>query len=163
MGLAGTLINVTPNEIVYRLANTSGEGDPFGTSFIITANGSSGPLVRDLVDDCVNSTWGRAASGRLRRVCRAGLDGLGTVAPGAWTQALARDLLLGDGTIQAGNLIMPRAELDLTPESGSPPALFPMVTVGVSGDGTPRIEIATAAAGGSAILRVRLRSSPGVR
>lgn len=155
MALTATLVNVTPNELVYLISN---EGDEPGTSLVIPAAGGATP---DLVTDCVTATWGRAASARLRQVCRAGLDGLGTVAAGAWTQALARDLLSDNGATQAGSALMPRAELALLPLATGP--LLAEATANVDGSGRPEIDITAAAVSGTAILRVRLRSTPGVK
>lgn len=164
MGLSASIVNVTPNELVYLIVNVStGELDPLGTSVTITANETVSVGAGDLCLDCIKNTWGRAASAKLRRVCRAGLDGLGTVAAGAWTQVLARDLLNGNGASQAGSQLMPRAEIDLQPATGAAggPVCEALINVGV--DGTPVVTITAAAVAGSAILRLRLRSSPGVR
>lgn len=152
MALNFELVNVTANEIVFFVHNEGGEGG-FGTSLQITT--------ADLVAACVDDTWGRAASVRLRQVCRAGLDGLGNVAAGAWTQALARDLMLCDGTEQAGNPIMPRAEVDLVWRGGA--TLNPRVDIGVDGAGLPQIDLATVAADGQFYVRLRLRATPSVR
>ena len=152
MPLNVELVNVTPNEIVWLVQNEGGEGG-FGTSVQITTS--------DLAAACVDDTWGRAASARLRQVCRAGLDGLGNVAAGAWTQALARDLMLCDGAVQAGNAIMPRGEVELVWRSGA--TLNPRVDIGVDGAGLPQIDLATVAADGTFYVKLRLRSTPGVR
>lgn len=161
MGLAPTLVNVTPNEIVYLLQNTpDGEG-VYGTSTIISSDGFTSQTTRDLVVDCDDTTWGRAVCARLRQVCYAGLNGLGAVAAGGWTQALARDLLIGNGTSQAGGPLMPRAELDLQPVAGAPLVAEADANVDVSG--YPTIVVTSAAVSGSCILRVRLRATPGVR
>lgn len=162
MGLSVSLINATPNELVYLITNTSADGG-LGTAVTITANESFTPNSVDLVIDSAVTTWGRAVCARLRQVCRAGLDGLGAVAAGAWTQAQVRDLLLGNGATQAGGPLMPRAELDLQPRTGVAGGLLVEADVDEDGSGIPEINLTTAAVAGTAILRVRLRSTPGVR
>lgn len=166
MPLRAQLVNVTPNELVYLITNTGsgGEFPVFETSMTISASDAGSP---DLATDCVDSSWGSAACSRLRAVCRAGLDGLGNVAAGAWTQVQARDLLLGNGLTQVGGPLMPRAELQLHMTAQvagiGAGALLPEADVDVDADGIPEINITTAGVGGQAILRVRLRSTPGVR
>lgn len=155
MALTATLVNVTPNELVYLITNAA----TLGTSLTITADGSATP---DLATDCVNNTWGRAAAARLRQVCRAGLDGLGAQPAGGWTQAEARDLLTGNGATQAGGPLMPRAEIDLLPVAGAAGGSLCEADIDVDANGVPEINITAAAVAGSAIMRVRLRSSPGV-
>lgn len=151
MPLNVELVNVTPNEIVYFVQNEGGEGG-FGTSAQITTS--------DLAQACVDNTWGRAACPKLRQVCRAGLDGLGTVAAGAWTIDLARDLFLCDGREPAGGVLMPRAEVDIVHQSGA--ALVPRVDVGADA-GEPLIALETEAADGSFYVKIRLRATPNIR
>lgn len=155
MALTATLVNVTANELVYRITNAA----TLGTTLNITASGAATP---DLATDCVTNTWGRVACSKLRQVCRAGLDGLGDQAAGGWTQAEARDLLQGDGATTAGSPLMPRAELDLQGDSGAAGGPLAEVLVNVSA-GVPILTITAAAVAGDSILRVRLRSSPGVK
>lgn len=154
MALTAALVNVTPNELVYLVTNAA----TLGTSATITASGAATP---DLATDCVTNTWGRAACSRLRQVCRAGLDGLGAQAAAGWTQAEAQDLLQGNGATQAGSPLMPRAELDLVPLTGVAGGALVEATANVSG-GVPTIDLTAVATAGTCILRVRLRSSPGV-
>lgn len=156
MALTATLVNVTPNELVYLINNEA----TLGTSLTIPSAGGATP---DLATDCVSSTWGRAACTRLRQVCRAGLDGLGAQAAGGWNQAEARDLLLGNGATQAGSPLMPRAELDLQPASGVAGGPLCEADANVDGSGYPTIAITAAGVAGTCILRVRLRSTPGVK
>lgn len=155
MALTATLVNVTPNELVYLIANAA----TLGTSLTITASGAATP---DLATDCVNNTWGQAACSRLRQVCRAGLDGLGAQPAAGWTQAEAQDLLQGNGATQAGSPLMPRAELDIVPLTGVAGGALIEATANVSG-GVPTIDITAVAVAGTALLRVRLRSTPGVK
>jgi hypothetical protein len=155
MALTATLVNVTPNEIVYLLTNAA----TLGTSLTIPASGGATP---DLATDCVSSTWGRAACTRLRQICRAGLDGLGAQAAGGFTQAEARDLLLGNGATTYGSPLAPRAEIDLMPVSGVAGGPLCEVDANVTGGGVPQLDITAAGVAGNCLLRVRLRSSPGV-
>lgn len=155
MGLSATLVNVTANELVYLINNVSAEGSPPGTTLTI-----GNPA---LTIACTVDGWGRAACPRLRAVCDAGDNGLGLVAAGGWTQALARDLFLGNGATQAGGPLMPRAEIDLQPVDGVAGGCLAEANVDVDGDGKPVIVITTVAVVGRALLRIRLRSSPGVR
>jgi hypothetical protein len=155
MGLTATLVNVTADELVFLINNAAAEGSPPGTAVIITAD--------NLVVASETSTWGRAAAPRLRDVCAAGDVGLGTVAANAWTQAQARDLYIGNGATQAGSALMPRAELDLQPVSGVAGGCLAEVDANVDGTGRPELWITTVAVVGAAILRVRLRSTPGVK
>lgn len=154
MALTAALVNVTPNEIVYLITNAV----TLGTSLTITASGAATP---DLATDCIVSTYGRAACTRLRQVCRAGLDGLGATAAAGWNQAKAQDLLAGNGTSQGGSPLMPRAEIDLQPVSGVAGGPLIEATANVS-SGVPTIDITAVAVAGTCIMRVRLRSSPGV-
>lgn len=156
MALTATLVNVTANEIVYLLTNAA----TLGTSLTIPAAGGATP---DLATDCVDDTWGRAACSRLRQVCRAGLDGLGAQSAGGWNQAETRDLLLGNGATQAGGPLMPRAEIDLQPVNGAAGGPLCEADVDVDGSGNPEINITAAGVAGDCIMRIRLRSTPGVR
>jgi hypothetical protein len=155
MALTATLVNVTPDELVYLIVNAA----TLGTTATITASGAATP---DLATDCVNATWGRAACTKLRKVCRAGLDGLGAQAAAGWTQAEARDLLAGNGATQAGSALMPRAEIDIQPTSGVAGGALVEADVNVSA-GVPIITLTAVAVAGEAIMRVRLRSTPGVK
>lgn len=155
MAATATLVNVTPNEIVYLINNAA----VLDTTFTITATGAATP---DLVTDCVSTTWGRAACARLRQVCRAGLDGLGLQAAAGFNQAEARDLLLGNGATTAGGALMPRAEIDIQPVGGA--AGGPLVEADANvAAGVPTIVLTMAAVAGDALLRIRLRSTPGVK
>lgn len=154
MALTAALVNVTPNELVYLITNAA----TLGTSLSITSSGAATP---DLATDCVTNTWGRAACSRLRQVCRAGLDGLGSQAAAGFTQAEARDLLLGNGATTFGGPLAPRAEVDLVPVTGVAGGPLCEVDANVSG-GVPTLDITAAAVAGTCLMRVRLRSSPGV-
>jgi hypothetical protein len=156
MALTAILVNVTANELVYKITNAA----TLGTTLTIPAAGGATP---DLATDCVDDTWGRAACAALRAVCRAGLDGLGAQAAGGWTQAKARDLLMGDGTTQAGGPLMPRAEIDLQPATGAAGGPLCEVDVDVDGSGRPEINITAAAVAGDCYMRVRLRASSSVK
>lgn len=156
MAVTAVLVNVTPNELVYLLTNAA----TLGTSLTIPAAGGATP---DLATDCVTNTWGQAASPRLRKVCRAGLDGLGSQPAGGWIAAEAADLLFGNGATQAGSALMPRAEVDLVPLTGVAGGALFEATANVDGSGNPQIDITAVAVAGTGLLRVRLRSTPGVK
>jgi hypothetical protein len=156
MALTATLVNVTANELVYLIVNAA----TLGTTATIPATGGATP---DLATDCVTNTWGRAACSKLRKVCRAGLDGLGAQAAGGWIQAEARDLLLGNGATQAGSPLMPRAEIDLQPLSGVAGGALAEADVDVDAGGIPEINLTAVAVAGECIMRIRLRSTPGVK
>lgn len=155
MALSATLVNVTPNELVYLIANVA----TLGTTATITASGAATP---DLATDCVTSTWGRAACSRLRKVCRAGIDGLGAQAAAGFTQAEAKDLLAGNGATTYGSPLGPRAEIMITPTVGVAGGALVEANVDVSA-GVPIITLTSVATAGEALLYVKLRSSPGVK
>lgn len=100
------------NRIVYLCT-----ADSTGGSANITSTGGATP---DLVTDGAINTDGGAVSAALRRVCRAGLDGLGSVAAAGFDQAKSRNLFLGNGTSSIGNgKTTPTAQLRLVPNSGA--------------------------------------------
>lgn len=155
MALTATLVNVTANELVYLVANAT----TLGTTLTITASGAATP---DLATDCVTATWGRAACSALRQVCRAGIDGLGAQAAAGFSQAEARDLLAGNGATQYGSPLGPRAEIDLQPTVGVAGGALIEADVDQSA-GVPIITITAVAVAGQCLMRVRLRSSPGIK
>ncbi len=156
-----TLVNVTPNELVYLVTAAEGAAPP--NAGIITTTGAVGGVASpDLAVDCVKNTWGRAACKRLRQVCRAGIDGLGLQAANGWSAAEALDLLMGDGATQAGSQLMPRAEVDLQPVNGVAGGALIEIEAGQAA-GAPILTITAAAVAGQCILRIRLRSTPGVK
>lgn len=149
MPATATLVNVTPNKLTYLIANAGQQA----ADVDITADASATP---DLVTDCADDAWGRVACARLRKVCRAGLDGLGKQAAAGWTQAEARDLLLGDGSTQAGTALMPRAFCRIVNVDGE-------ITVEADvAAGIPKL-VVSAGAASSGYLFIELQSSPGVK
>ena len=162
MALTAALVSVTPNKLTYLVTNVT----TLGTSLTIPAAGGATP---DLATDCVNHaygggvTGGRAAAPRLRKVCRAGLDGLGGVAAGAWTAAKAADLLFGNAATPAGTALMPRAKVVITPLTGVAGGPLIEATANVDGSGRPQIDITAAGVAGTALLEVELQSSSGVK
>lgn len=154
MALTATLVYVGPNRITYLIDNPNGA---LGTSKTITADGSATP---DLVTDCVKSTFGRAASARLRAVCRAGLDGLGTVAAKNFTKAQAQDLFCGNGSSLAGNAIMPRAIIRIAGAVGAAGGPIAEVNADVDGAKVPKLTITAASVEGQAYLHIELQASP---
>lgn len=153
MAATATLVNVTANRLVYLITNAV----TLATSLTITASGAATP---DLATDCATNTWGRAACARLRKVCRAGLDGLGAQAAGGWTQAEARDLLTGNGATQAGSALMPRAICRLVPVTGVAGGPLAEVDANVDGSGRPQLDLTFVAVAGTALLFVELQASP---
>ncbi len=162
MALTAALVSVTPNKLTYLITNAA----TLGTSATIPAAGGATP---DLATDCVNAaagggvTGGRAACARLRKVCRAGLDGLGAQAAGGWTAAEAADLLFGNSATPAGTALMPRAQVTLVPLTGVAGGPLVEATANVDGSGRPQIDLTAVAAAGTCLLIVELQSSPGVK
>lgn len=149
MALTITRVWTEPNYIAY-LVTTS--GSPLGGEGTIPAAGGVTP---DLVTDGAINTDGGANSSALRRVVRAGLDGIGTVAAGALTQADARNLLLGDGSTSIGNgKTTPRALVTVVPRTGT--VADWKVDADVDGSGRPEINIDAAAVAATAYLYVKL-------
>lgn len=161
MALTAALVSVTPNKLTYLITNAT----TLGTSATITASGAATP---DLATDCVNAaagavTGGRAACARLRKVCRAGLDGLGAQAAGGFTAAEAADLLFGNSATPAGSALMPRALVKLVPLTGVAGGPLVEATANVDGSGRPQIDLTAVAVAGTCLLIVELQSSPGVK
>ena len=156
MALTAALVSVTPNRFAYVVTNAA----TLGTSLSIPAAGGATP---DLATDCVVNTWGKAACSKLRKVCRAGLDGLGAQAAGGWTAAEAADLLFGNSTTQAGSALMPRARVVITPLTGVAGGPLLEATANVDGSGRPQIDLTAVAVAGTALLSIELASSPGVK
>lgn len=139
------------NRIVYLL--TTG-GSPLGGTSSIPATGGVTP---DLVTDGAINTDGGAVAAALRRVVRAGLDGLGVVAAAGFTQAISRLLFLSGGGATLGNgFTTPTAQLRLVPSTGTVAdwKLDANVTAGV-----PQIDITAAAVAATAYLYVELDHS----
>lgn len=123
-------------------------GDAMGGAVTIPNDGGASP---DLLTDTL--------PGPLKQIARARLDGIGTIAPGALTQAQARALLLSDGVAaNVGNNRVPRAICRSTSRAG---ASSSMVDANVDGDGDPVIAV-TVAANELAYLDIELANGAGV-
>jgi hypothetical protein len=153
MALTATLVESTANRLRYLLENTS----PPGTTVTIANDGGASPdLQTDLATD---------PSGPLRKIIRARLDGIGTIAAGTpLTQAQARDILNSDGGgASVGNNAVPRAICKVTPRAaGTTGVANWAVDVDVDGDGDPVVVITTQDAGfgdGDAYLDIHVRHS----
>jgi hypothetical protein len=140
------------NQIVYLL---TAEGSPVGGTTNIPAAAGVTP---DLVTDGANIASGEANGTALRRVVRAGLDGTGLIAAGAFTQALARSLLmLDDATALLGGILCPRAKLRIVKRTGLTTEW--LIDANVDGSSRPRIDIEASAVAGTAYLYVELNHS----
>lgn len=151
MAITCTHVWTDKNQLVYLL---NSDGSPASASGNIPAAGGATP---DLVTDAANNTFGGAASVALTKVVRAGLDGLGTVAAGAWVQADARALLMLDGSTGIGGVLTPRTKLRLMKRTGVTADWI--IDANVDGSGRPRIDYAVATAAGTAYLYVELNHS----
>lgn len=149
-----SLVWVDKNQIVYLLTNG---GSPLGGEGTIP---SAGGVTPDLATDVANNVFGEAGGKALRAACRAGLDGLGTVAAGAWTQALARALLMLNAGASAvnsfGGILAARLQCNVVPSTGT--AAW-VCDVDVDGSGRPEINVTSTAAAGTALLYVKLAHS----
>lgn len=146
-----SLVWVDRNKLVYLLTNG---GSPLGGEGTIPSAGGATP---DLATDVANSVFGEAGGRALRTACRAGLDGLGNVAAGGFTQATARALLmLNAGAANAntfGGVLAARLQCSVVPSTGT--AAW-VVDVDVDGSGRPEINVTSTAAAGTAYLHVDL-------
>jgi len=146
MAATATLVFAGNNRLRYLIA-----GDEMGGSVTIPNAGGASP---DLLTDVL--------PGPLRQIVRANLDGIGTIAPGALTQAQARALLLSDGSAaNVGNNRVPRAICRLTDRTiGATPAPN-VVDANVDMNGAPVITV-TMDADAVAYLDIELANGIGV-
>lgn len=152
MALTATLAWVDSNSLVYRIVNAA----TLGTTVTITASGAATP---DLVTDGASTAFGKPVSAALRRVVRAGLDGIGSVAAGALTQANARALLLEDGLIgTSSGVTTPNARMSLVNRATAGNDQM-QVDANVDGSGRPTIVITCAAVACTYYLHVDLNHS----
>jgi hypothetical protein len=125
MATTAQLVYQGHNNLRYKIT-TNGGSVPGGSVTIPSTGGATPDLRTD------------ALAGPLRAISRAGVDGIGTVAPLALTQAQARDILVADGTgASVGNKNAPRARLQFAPRSA---AGF-SVDVNVDGSHNPNITV----------------------
>jgi hypothetical protein len=152
MTIAVSRVWTDKNQIVYLLDS---DGSPASSTASITASGAVTP---DLVTDGANTASGEAIGPAMRRVVRAGLDGLGLIAAGGFTQALARSLLtLDDAAAALGGVLAPRARTSLIKRTGATANW--LIDANVDGSSRPQIDIAVATAAGTAYLYVQLNHS----
>jgi hypothetical protein len=145
MAITFTLVESTPYRLRYLAVNAS----PFGTTATIPNDGGATPDLRtDLAND---------PSGPLRAIVRAGVDGIGTVAAGALTQAQARAIMNSDNTGSVGNDLVPRAITTVTPR-GTTPVVFG-VDINVDGQADPVVIVTSSAATGEAYVDIHARHS----
>jgi len=153
MALTAALVESTANRLRYLLTNVS---PPTTTVTIPNDGGVTPDLLTDLATD---------PSGPLRRIIRARVDGIGTIAAGTpLTQAQARDILNDDGTATVGNNNVPRAICTVTGRTVGLNGLVPpwAVDVNVDGGGDPVIVVRTLGAnysGATAYLDVHVQHS----
>lgn len=147
MPLTAVLVNSTPYRLRYLVTNTS----PIAAALTIPNDAGATPDLRtDLAGD---------PSSALREIMEAGVNGIGTVAAGALTQAQARDLLLGDQTANVGNDLVPRAMVTITPRATTASWA---VDVNVDAQNDPIINVIAevgVAPGAEAYVDVHFRSS----
>ncbi|HEX7095169.1 MAG TPA: hypothetical protein VF183_04765 [Acidimicrobiales bacterium] len=147
--MTATLVWVDGNSLVYRIDNVA----TLGTSVTITSTGAATP---DLVTDAANTSFGQAATA-LRKIVRAGLDGLGTIAAAGFTQATARALYLGDASTTIGGVNTPRARIRTQMRTVAADAQL-QVDCNVAA-GVPTIVVTAAAVAFNAYLYVELDHS----
>lgn len=156
MGASAQHVWTDANQLVYLVTSFISGEFTIGGTVTISADGSASP---DLVTDAADASYGRAASVALTRVCRAGLDGLGNIAAGAWTQAQARALLMLDGSAAIGGVLTPRTRLRLSATFDAGGEVAACADVDVDGSGNPEINVTVANNVGSVYLYVELNHS----
>jgi hypothetical protein len=126
MPTTAVLVYQGHNNLRYKITTEGGRTAPGGTVTIPSTGGATPDLQTD------------ALAGPIHEIARAGVDGIGTVAPLALTQAECRDILVADDTgASVGSRQAPRARLQLAPRSA---AGF-SVDVNVDGSANPEIII----------------------
>lgn len=140
-----TLVWVDKNKLVYLIANP----DADGTAIPITSSGAATP---DLATDVANAAFGEAGGVALRKACRSGLDGNGSIAAAGYNQAQARALLLLNGASAIGGVLTPRLQCRFIPATGTAAAAIDADVVA----GVPKIVIDPTAAAGNGYLHVEL-------
>lgn len=142
MAITFTLVHSSTNRLRYLAVNS---GSPLGGTASIPNDGGATP---DLLTDVV--------AGPIRAVVRARLDGIGTVAAGALSQAQARAAMNEDGTVSIGNVLVPRTRTTVTPRSGTSAWV---VDVNVDGAGDPVVAVTSTAAAGDAYIDIQTAGS----
>lgn len=128
MAVTALLVYQGHNNLRYKIT-AAGQGG----SVTITGDGSPTP---DLQTDTL--------AGGLHTIALAGVDGIGTIAAGALTQADARDILLADDSgASVGNAKAPRARCVLSLRS----QIEASVDADVDGNANPNIVVTLSAVG----------------
>lgn len=143
MAVTFALVESTAYRLRY-LATCDGTG---ATANIPNDGGATPDLLTDLATD---------PSGPLRKIVRARLDGIGTVAAGALTQAQARAIFNSDNTANVGNDYVPRAILTFTIRTG---AAIWSVDANVDGQGDPVIAVTCNSVASTAYIDIHARHS----
>ncbi len=138
MSVTALLVYQGHNNLRYRITGESLDGSESVT--IPSAGGATPDLQTDTL------------AGPLHTISLAGVDGIGTVAAGALTQAQCRDILVADDSgASVGNAKAPRAKLLLAPRA----LIEASVDVDVDGSANPEI-IVTLSGNGVCYLDVEL-------
>lgn len=154
MGAAITLAKVDANSIVYLVESNNaggGEGGEIGGTTSVDLTTEVSIVGTALAPDAASTAYGLPAGAQFRRVCRAGLDGLGVIVAGAPTQAQVRALFFGDGAVDLGPV--PRARCRFVRREGDVWA-----SADASADGTA-IEVTVSNALGYVYLVIELAHS----
>jgi hypothetical protein len=143
MTVTAALVNATPNNLRYLITSDVGGG----TVVIANAAGATPDLQTDSV------------VGPIKRIARARVDGIGTIAPLATiTAAQSRAMLLADGTSSIGNANVPRAVSTLQVRSG---LAVMSVDATVDGSTNPTLTVTSSAAVGVAYLDIQIPGAIG--
>lgn len=127
MAATAVLVFAGNNRLRYLIT-----GDGAGGTATIPNDGGASP---DLQTDTL--------PGGLKQIATARANGIGTIAPGALTQAQARALLLSDGSTAVGNNKVPRAICRASVRAVA--TEVPLVDANVDGDGDPIVTCAVVA------------------
>lgn len=146
MAVTAVLQRATSHQLVYLVTS-----DGAGGSLLITSSGAATP---DLATDTA------AVNGPMKRIARAGLDGIGLIpAAGFDSQAKASALLQNlDPTSVLGNVTVPRATMICQGKTVDDAWLC---TTGVSA-GTPDVLIVHGAAAATAVLTIKTPHSTAI-
>lgn len=138
MAVTAVLQRATPHQLVYLVTS-----DVAGGTVTI---GSSGGATPDLATDVATTT------GPMKRIGRAGLDGIGLIAAGGFDAVAKSNALLQnlDPTSVLGNSTVPRATMDCQGQTVDDEWL---VTTTVAG-GNPQVSVTHGAAVATAVLTI---------
>lgn len=122
-------------------------------SYLLTGDGAGGTLTFANAGGATPDLTTDASAGPLKTIFTSGVNGIGTVAPGALTQGNARDLLLGDSTASVGNKNVPRALSYLDGANRSGATVWSAFDANVVG-GAPTLTVTASAAAGTIYLHI---------